>query len=319
MLKQFTWFVGFSAIFAVIAVMHGSNAVVAQAAPLSCGASDYVIEQPQILLSHDQGGAFIGPVAVSVPAGSYNLSTMSYEDHIGSNDPTQDNETWYFEGYNQSGDVVYTSPVTTDIPDDENYAFDDFGVVVIPELHAIRWVHNAYPDPSYQSVFPSCIQFQEVGAQAQTIDCQITYDLKGLSVVASTNLSAPINDLVYNFGDGTEITISASDVAAHTYQQAGTYTISVYDAADTSVNRTALCQTDVTVDAPGSVLGALVSGSDSDDPAQASSDTPSTPSVLGVTDGAVLAKTGVSTLVVSLIGLLIVLSPIGVAKSSSKR
>ncbi len=115
------------------------------------------IEQSQVLLSHDEGGAFIGPIDVTIEAGTYDISAVSFDNHsTDHNDPTQTLEQWYFEGY-ANGELVYTSNTTDDLPDDQDYITSDLGKAELPAIDQIRYVHAGYPDAGYHSVYPSCI------------------------------------------------------------------------------------------------------------------------------------------------------------------
>lgn len=256
-----------------------------------------VVEQSQILLSHDAGGAFIGPVAQNIPAGSYNLSTFSFEDHTATNDPTQAEEQWYFEGYYQNS-LVYTSPTTTDIPDDIDSVSDDFGTVVLPQIDAIRWVHAAYPDPTYQSVFPSCINFDPVEVEEQPeIDCTVNFtNIDELSIQGMATISPDDNilEFSYDFGDNTAaVTANSGQPVTHDYQHAGTYTVTATSTNDDQ--STVTCKTQV--DVPSTEGSGDTLGETTDIPNDNSS-------VLGANSGsnAVLANTGVSSLLTIITG-----------------
>ena len=128
----------------------------------------YVFTQEQILLSHDAGGAFIGPEDIELPAGHYDVNALSFEDHVLKWWDMQEEEQWFVNGYFEIS-KVFTSEITIDIPNGINTQFSelDRGVYLPDGLDALEWVHAAYPEDDqdnleYNSVYPVCIQFLPV-------------------------------------------------------------------------------------------------------------------------------------------------------------
>ena len=130
------------------------------------GITGYGLHNTQFLLSHDAGGAFTPAVDLAVPAGNYDVYGVSYDDHSNHAWDTLANESWRVEGW-YNGSQVYSSNATNDLPDgiDRNTTLIG-GNVAISELDQIRFVHNAYVDPTYQSILPECVIFVPTNATA---------------------------------------------------------------------------------------------------------------------------------------------------------
>lgn len=131
-----------------------------------------VITQEQVLLSHDEGGAFVGPQSVNIPAGHYNVNALSFDYHT---DNLWDNlqfEQWFVNGL-VNDVVVFTSEVTDDLPTDQNTIITELDrAVYFPNgLDALQWVHGAYPNGEYHSIHPLCLQF--VPVEPEIVQCTI--------------------------------------------------------------------------------------------------------------------------------------------------
>lgn len=122
-----------------------------------------VVEQDGVLFSFDEGGAYIGPEAVDVPPGYYDINAVSYDNHGGNTWDVSTLETWFINGLLNS-EVVFTSLHTPDLPSNlnvEEYQLDR-GVYLENGLDAVEWVHGAFPDSEYNSIHPVCLQFLPV-------------------------------------------------------------------------------------------------------------------------------------------------------------
>lgn len=82
-----------------------------------------------------------GPFYLSVPAHRYHLHAWTYDPHSVKHDGTQCCEiAEYWLGENAVADGLIVGP-TTDIKDDEDYAFTDLGVWDIPDIKLFYVVH----------------------------------------------------------------------------------------------------------------------------------------------------------------------------------
>ncbi|MGH9167577.1 MAG: hypothetical protein ACRD02_07115 [Acidimicrobiia bacterium] len=113
----------------------------------------------------DESAATSGVVSVSVPAGTYDVVLVSFDD----SSKGQPREQWVLEGLAGSS-VVFTSSASPDIPDDSDLvvATVDTGVQV-PALTAARARHAAFPDlSSANSLDAVCASFVAVAPPTTT-------------------------------------------------------------------------------------------------------------------------------------------------------
>lgn len=122
-----------------------------------------VFDNSTVLLSHDEGGAYSPYMDVDVPAGTYNVYGVSFDNHSENAWDTLTNESWFIEAMAED-ELVYTSNPTDDLPDgvDRNATMIGSEVVLEAGLDQVRFVHNAFVDPTYQSILPECVVFTPV-------------------------------------------------------------------------------------------------------------------------------------------------------------
>ncbi len=127
---------------------------------LSCEvnpANALVVYNDQVLLSHDEGGAFTPEFPVSIPDGTYDVYGVSYDHHSQNPWDTFDGEQWSFTAYTQ-GTTAYISDVTDDLPDNVDRNVSMIGEsVAMSGVDGISYSHASYPDPNYLSVLPECV------------------------------------------------------------------------------------------------------------------------------------------------------------------
>ncbi len=143
------------------------------------------IAESQVLLSHDEGGAFIGPKSTFIPAGTYNFTALSYDDHTNKPWDNLTKEIWHVNLYNDNN-LVFTTKNTTDLPTGINWQVSQLDQnVTLPDVDAIEWVHGAFVDPTYQSIHPSCLWLTKAQGEQETAFVQLinlsttTVDLAG--------------------------------------------------------------------------------------------------------------------------------------------
>ena len=120
-----------------------------------------VFSNATVLLSHDEGGAVSPYQDVDIPAGVYDIYGISFDNHSENPWDTLTNEAWYLEA-NSNDKLVYTSEPTNDLPDDMNRNLTKIGsaVAISEDIDQIRYIHNAFVDPTYQSITPECVAFE---------------------------------------------------------------------------------------------------------------------------------------------------------------
>ncbi len=275
------------------------------------GANTRLFIENRTLLSHDQGGISQSQSFASdpLPAGTYAINGISYDDtHSDHLDPRQVNEQWSVNLYGVSGEVVYSSPVTNDVPEDTDRIAVDFGEVEITEdVVQIEYVHAFGPEADagvlpedfiFNSVVPACLAFtdtQTVVEGETTISNQVC-TLSGLFdesdpaklTLTAEHENAPEGAVVsyqVDWGDDSEIEVFTTEQdIVHSYTDAGTYDVRLTVLADGQ--EIAVCDdpsNTVTQDNITVVLDATTDG--------------------GASDQAVLAATGVSPAAAAAIGV----------------
>lgn len=114
-----------------------------------------------VFLRSDQDllAATRGPAPVSIPAGQYDITLASYDNHSGGGQD-QPNESYLVEL--RSGDnLVFTSSAISDLPANSDTATETVNTnVALPDITSITVKHSAYPDgSSSNSIFPICVSF----------------------------------------------------------------------------------------------------------------------------------------------------------------
>lgn len=144
-------------IAAAALVLSGAAVVgTASAANASTGCGEYSFGFEGTRLLNDGISNNAGPFSISMPAGTYDITLHSFDDHVdhpGQVEQTQ--EQWYF-----TLDSGYTSPASSDIPDDGTSTVDTFTDVVIEASTAISVHHLG--QGGVNSVAPMCVGFTTV-------------------------------------------------------------------------------------------------------------------------------------------------------------
>jgi len=100
----------------------------------------------------------------NIPAGTYEVTLQSYDDHsgkLGQTDQTQ--EQWYVELSDDSSVVSQTSAIS-DLPDADNSITEqvDSSLVIASDVTKVQTKHAAYPDSNPHSVKPVCALFEKI-------------------------------------------------------------------------------------------------------------------------------------------------------------
>lgn len=126
----------------------------AAGASLNCGQYSFGFVGTRLL--NDGISTSAGPFTIDLPAGTYDVMMSSYDahdEHPGQID--QPYEQWYF-----TLDSGFTSPLSTDVPDDSTTTVDTFEDVVIDAATSITLHHRGLG--SVNSVEPLCAGFTSV-------------------------------------------------------------------------------------------------------------------------------------------------------------
>ena len=110
---------------------------------------------PFIRSDRSEAQAKIGPLAASLPAGTYKITLSSYDNHTTHVGPDQPNERWFLILLDSSGVEVTRSQAIGDLPGANNWLTQvtDSNLVVSRDVA----YHAVYPDSSSpNSVVPVC-------------------------------------------------------------------------------------------------------------------------------------------------------------------
>jgi hypothetical protein len=122
----------------------------------------------ELLLAWDAARSMAGPVDFSLPAGTWDVWAVSYDNHSDKSHQVQLQEKWYLEGRSGTS-VVFTTPSTPDLPESVDQATFFLGSVGVPSaINNVKAVHTAYPADEPHSVAPLCVAFYPQGTTPTT-------------------------------------------------------------------------------------------------------------------------------------------------------
>ncbi|OGF61322.1 hypothetical protein A2662_00510 [Candidatus Giovannonibacteria bacterium RIFCSPHIGHO2_01_FULL_45_33] len=159
-----------------------------------------------------------GPFGVSISAGKYNITLVSYDHHLGpggSGSQSQPDEKYFIKLLNSSGGLIASTNSSAEIPNDQDYvttlvnsSFD-----VTQNIASIETWHTAYPfdpvlmasDPDFyaSSLTPVCAAFDDltpppVCISGDTRPCTaivLTQSCPGTEACISNNWSGVCDDI----------------------------------------------------------------------------------------------------------------------------
>jgi hypothetical protein len=106
------------------------------------------------------------------PGASYAVTLVSYDNHS-EKDDDQPLEMWLVELTSASGDAIYTSNPTDDLPSDEDFAEFDVGETgPLGDSIATAWAIHAFagePQAEAESVWAVCALFEELGGPSDPV------------------------------------------------------------------------------------------------------------------------------------------------------
>ena len=146
-------------------VLAGASLVgTASAANAATGCGEYSLGFEGTRLLNDGISDSAGPFVISMPAGTYDITLHSFDDHAahpGQVEQTQ--EQWYF-----SLDSGYSSPASSDIALESNSSVDTIRGAVIEDTTAITVRHLG--EGGINSVAPMCVGFTSVSSAPVVVE-----------------------------------------------------------------------------------------------------------------------------------------------------
>lgn len=135
------------------------------------GEGAIVVRNYSVLLAHDAASAKTPVVAAAVPAGTYDVYGVSFDNHSSTPWDTDAHEQWHTLGLGATNNTLVTTTNTADLPNgvDFNTTKIGNGLTVPTALTGVQFEHAVQPGTEgYQSVYPICAVFMPVGAPVPT-------------------------------------------------------------------------------------------------------------------------------------------------------
>jgi hypothetical protein len=143
--------------------------VVERSCPLDAQAGRIIVEFPEdvVLTTRSKSENSFSPLAVNIPAGTYDITLVSFDDHIEQpQEEDQKHESWFIQAQNEKGDIVFESNPISDLPKAQNILEE------LVEEHArinkditglsARHVLDVGESETAESVGPVCAAFDRV-------------------------------------------------------------------------------------------------------------------------------------------------------------
>jgi hypothetical protein len=104
------------------------------------------------------------PSTVSIPAGYYKTSLVTYDNHELKPSQAQPDESWFIKLKNSAGADVANSTPISDLPDNEEWRIEevDQSLFIPQAVTSAIAVHAAYPNSNPNSLFPVCAAFDTI-------------------------------------------------------------------------------------------------------------------------------------------------------------
>ncbi|MDZ4229596.1 MAG: hypothetical protein U1C53_00475, partial [Candidatus Veblenbacteria bacterium] len=115
-----------------------------------------------LLSNSTEAAASKGPFPFVLPAGSYDITLASYDDHYAKPTQVQPYEQWYLKLQDGSSTTLATTPAISDLPQDQDYMVETVATnfAAPAGISQVVAFHNAYPHPIANSIIPLCAAFE---------------------------------------------------------------------------------------------------------------------------------------------------------------
>jgi hypothetical protein len=130
--------------------------------PLSSGTIVNISNGPFIRSDRSAGEAEIGPLSVSIPAGIYAVTLVSYDNHTAHVGPDQPSESWVLILQDSGGSEITRSQPIADLPGPDNWITQQTNahLTVSANVASVLAYHAAYPSGDIpNSIVPVCASF----------------------------------------------------------------------------------------------------------------------------------------------------------------
>jgi hypothetical protein len=154
-------------LYAVLALP--APALADQAAPACPLQAEYVVEMTDTkLLGWNEEQAHLGSFQASIPAGTYELTLASWDDHSAKpdQDHNQPNEIWYLAAHGVDNEIVSSRP-TPDLPGGQDLLVSSVGAITLTsQVEALTAHHGFFDAYNPNSVAPLCVGFTTLAVDA---------------------------------------------------------------------------------------------------------------------------------------------------------
>jgi len=150
-------------IAAILSPFNGAQAASPISCPLTAGSDSYIVNFPSTVLVSNIGTAFATEVSVNanLPAGNYDITAVTWDDHSGHGGQNQPKEQVFFQFYKADGSHNGITGNTNDIPENVDSVTTVLGnnMSIASAITKITAKHSHRgQDSRYQSVYPICIK-----------------------------------------------------------------------------------------------------------------------------------------------------------------
>jgi hypothetical protein len=174
--------------------------------PITPGQNEILVDLSTGMIRSDKSVSLAqkGPFTASIPKGNYAVTLASYDDHSSKPYNTQPKEQWFLQLRTLLGDIITSTGVISDLPNDKNYLTEvvDAEIAIAEDVKNVIAQHFAYLDTdSPNSIVPLCALFKPIP------DVEVVPPVCTISATPSE---------LSNVGDGVELqwtserTVSAS-------------------------------------------------------------------------------------------------------------
>jgi hypothetical protein len=150
----------------ILSFSFNGDGVVERACPLNAQARRIIVEFPQdvVLTTRSQSENFFGPLTVNIPAATYDITLVSFDDHIKRpKEEDQKQEAWFLQAQSEEGDIVFESNPISDLPKAKNIPMErvEKDVQITQDITGLlaRHVLDVGESETAESVSPICVAF----------------------------------------------------------------------------------------------------------------------------------------------------------------
>lgn len=156
---------GFNDIERASSVIESKANLAPNVCPFEAGPGKTVVVFNKKLIRSDkhESDAFVGPLLGYVPAGTYDITLASYDNHSGHGGQGQPEEQWYLILDDLNGDTIATTSAISDLPENDDQIIEkvETGFTLDEDVFFATAYHKAYPDHhNPNSITPLCALFE---------------------------------------------------------------------------------------------------------------------------------------------------------------